>query len=143
MRPPILYQEGASTGLSARFGALLRPAVIDGYQPMIADLCDAMLVGARVDKAVDLSRLSMRLAVRVIGRVVGLTNSSVRGMSARLGAFFEGDPLAGDRSPAALLPWCGRGVRCWVLLPDANRRSGAPSAPVCGRDQPAAAAGLQ
>jgi cytochrome P450 len=45
----------------------------------------------------------MRLAVQVTGRVVGLTNSSVRGMSARLGTFFEGDPLAGDRSPAGLL----------------------------------------
>jgi len=86
MRPPILYQEGsehrAQRRASARFFA---PAVIEGYQP------------------VDLSRLSMRLAVQVAGRVVGLTNSSVRGMSARLGAFFEGDPLAGDRSPAGLL----------------------------------------
>ena len=55
---------------------------------------------------------------QVIGRVVGLTNSSVRGM-ARLGAFFEGDPLAGDRSPAALL----REAQCaaGVLLPDAVR----------------------
>jgi cytochrome P450 len=77
--------------------------VIEGYQPMIAGLCDAMLTRLRVDKAVDLSRLSMRLAVQVTGRVVGLTNSSVRGMSTRLGAFFAGDPLAGDRSPAGLL----------------------------------------
>jgi cytochrome P450 len=57
----------------------------------------------RPDKATDLSRLSMRLAVQVTGRVVGLTNSSVRGMSARLSAFFAGDPLASDRSPAGLL----------------------------------------
>ena len=104
MRPPILYQEGsqhrAQRRASARFFA---PAVIEGYQPMIAGLCDAMLTQLRVDKAVDLSRLSMRLAVQVAGRVVGLTNSSVRGMSTRLGAFFAGDPLAGDRSPAGLL----------------------------------------
>ena len=45
----------------------------------------------------------MRLAVQVTGRVVGLTNSSVRGMSARLGTFFSGDPLSSDRSPAGLL----------------------------------------
>jgi cytochrome P450 len=104
MRPPILYQEGsqhrAQRRASARFFA---PAVIEGYKPMIAGLCDALLSRLRVDKAVDLSRLSMRLAVQVTGRVVGLTNSSVRGMSARLGAFFAGDPLAGDRSPAGLL----------------------------------------
>jgi cytochrome P450 len=76
---------------------------IEGYQPWIAGLCDAMLGGLHVDKPVDLSRLSMRLAVQVTGRVVGLTNSSVRGMSARLGTFFEGGPLAGDRSLAGLL----------------------------------------
>jgi len=45
----------------------------------------------------------MRLAMQVTGRVVGLTSSSVQGMSARLSAFFAGDPLACDRSPAALL----------------------------------------
>jgi len=104
MRPPILYQEGsqhrAQRRASARFFA---PAVIEGYQPWIAGLCDAMLNRLRVDREVDLSRLSMRLAVQVAGRIVGLTNSSVRGMSARLGTFFEGDPLARDRGPAGLL----------------------------------------
>jgi cytochrome P450 len=104
MRPPILYQEGsqhrAQRRASARFFA---PAVIEGYQPWIAGLCDAMVNRLRVDREVDLSRLSMRLAVQVAGRIVGLTNSSVRGMSARLGTFFEGDPLARDRGPAGLL----------------------------------------
>jgi cytochrome P450 len=104
MRPPILYQEGsehrAQRRASARFFA---PAVIESYQPWIASLCDAQLSRLRVDKPVDLSRLSMQLAVQVTGRVVGLTNSSVRRMSARLGTFFEGDPLAADRSPAGLL----------------------------------------
>ena len=45
----------------------------------------------------------MRMAMQVTGRVVGLTSSSVQGMSTRLSAFFAGDPLACDRSPAALL----------------------------------------
>jgi cytochrome P450 len=102
MRPPILYQEGAQHRAQRRASArFFAPAVIEGYQPMIAGLCDAMLSQLRADKAVDLSRLSMRLAVQVAGRVVGLTNSSVRG--ARLGAFFAGDPLAGDRSPGGLV----------------------------------------
>ena len=104
MRPPILYQEGsqhrAQRRASARFFA---PAVIESYQPWIAGLCDALLSRLRVDKAVDLSRLSMRLAVQVTGRVVGLTNSSVRGMSARLGVFFEDDPLADDSGRVGLL----------------------------------------
>jgi cytochrome P450 len=121
MRPPILYQEGsqhrAQRRASARFFA---PAVIESYQPWIAGLCDAMLSRLRVDKAVDLSWLSMRLAVQVTGRVVGLTNSSVRGMSARLGVFFEGDPLADDGGFAGLL----RMVRARSAL------LGAPSAPI-------------
>src|SRR5918998_337101 len=104
MRPPILYQEGtqhrAQRRAAARFFA---PAVIEDYQPMIARLSDALLDEMRADRAVDLSRLSMRLAVQVTGRVVGLTNSSVRQMSGRLATFFAGDPTARDRSPAGLL----------------------------------------
>src|SRR5918997_3681625 len=104
MRPPILYQEStqhrAQRRAAARFFA---PAVIEDYQPMIARLSDALLDDLRTDRALDLSRLSMRLAVQVTGRVVGLTSSSVRRMSARLGTFFEGDPSARDRTPAGLL----------------------------------------
>ena len=104
MRPPILYQEGsqhrAQRRASARFFA---PAVIEDYQPMIARLSDALLGELRTDRAVDLSRLSMRLAVQVTGRVVGLTNSSVVRMSARLATFFAGDPTARERSPAGRL----------------------------------------
>ena len=104
MRPPILYQEGSQHRAQRRAAArFFAPAVIEGYQPMIAGLSDALVARLRVDKAMDLSRLSMRLAVQVTGRVVGLTNSSVRGMSARLATFFQGDPLARDRSPAGLL----------------------------------------
>ena len=104
MRPPILYQEGSQHRAQRRAAArFFAPAVIEGYQPMIAGLSDTLLTRLRVDKAVDLSRLSMQLAVQVTGRVVGLTNSSVRGMSSRLGTFFQGDPLARERSPAGLL----------------------------------------
>lgn len=104
MRPPILYQEGSQHRVQRRAAArFFAPAVIEDYAPMIAELSDGLLARLRADRAVDLSRLSMRLAVQVTGRVVGLTNSSVRGMSARLGTFFSGDPLSGDRSPAGLL----------------------------------------
>ena len=34
----------------------------------------------------------MRLATQVAAQVVGLTNSSIKGMSSRLNTFFEGDP---------------------------------------------------
>lgn len=103
MRPPILYAEGSQHRIQRRASArFFAPAVIEAYAPMIAELSDDLLTRLRPDRAVDLSRLSMRLAVQVTGRVVGLTHSSVRGMSARLGTFFSG-PLAQDRSPAGLL----------------------------------------
>ncbi len=99
MRPPILYLEGsqhrAQRRASARFFA---PVVIEGYESMITELSDALIGRLRADRPVDLSRLSMRLAVQVTGRVVGLTNSSVRGMSRRLSTFFDGDPLTQDDS---------------------------------------------
>jgi uncharacterized protein YndB with AHSA1/START domain len=41
----------------------------------------------------DVSELSMRMAVQVSAQVIGLTNSSVRGMSRRLGGFFETSPM--------------------------------------------------
>ena len=146
MRPPILYQEGsqhrAQRRASARFFA---PAVIEDYQPMIARLSDSLLDGLRTGKAVDLSRLSMRLAVQVTGRVVGLTNSSVRGMSARLATFFTGDPLARDRGPAGLV----RTLRTATAMLGFYRLDVKPAIRARRRrrggrrDQPAAAAGLQ
>jgi hypothetical protein len=95
-----------------------------------------LLARLRVDKAVDLSRLSMRLAVQVTGRVVGLTNSSVRGMSGRLG-FFQGDPLARDR---ALLLRALRGSGAPGLLPPRREASvRRAAAALSRRDQPAVA----
>jgi cytochrome P450 len=45
----------------------------------------------------------MRMAVEVVARVVGLTSSSRRGMSRRLGSFFARDPLASGSGPLARL----------------------------------------
>jgi len=53
-------------------------------------------------KQLDLSSLSMILAVRVAGQVIGLTNS-FPGITKRLDAFFEGDLTAFGWSPLALL----------------------------------------
>lgn len=98
MRPPILYLEGrehrVQRSAAARFFA---PKVTEGYRPMMEEL-SAQLVGRlRADRGTDVRRLAMELAVQVAGRVVGLTDSSTRGMSRRLDTFFAGDPL--DRAP--------------------------------------------
>ncbi len=95
MRPPILYLEGSQHRIQRKAAArLFAPKVTEDYRPMM-EAFSAELV-ARVDAArpVDLSQLSMQMAVQVAAQVVGLTNSSVRGMSRRLDTFFAGNPLA-------------------------------------------------
>ena len=102
MRPPILYLEGSQHRLQRRAAArFFAPAVIEGYRPMMEDLAEELVARLRADRATDLTGLAMRMAVQVAARVIGLTNSSVAGMSRRLGAFFASNPLADGRSPAA------------------------------------------
>ena len=103
MRPPILYLEGEQHRLQRRSSArFFAPAVVEGYRPMMEELASQLVGRLRSDKPVDLSKLSMPMAVQVAARVIGLTNSSMAGLSRRLGAFFDGDPLAIGRTPAAL-----------------------------------------
>lgn len=94
MRRPILYQEGAQhrtqRSAAARFFA---PRVTEDYRPMMEAVAARLVRRVRPDRGVDLRRLSMEMAVQVAGRVVGLTDSSTRGMSRRLDTFFAGDPL--------------------------------------------------
>ena len=104
MRPPILFLEGAQhreqRRATARFFA---PKVTEDYREMMEVLAARLVSELRPDRSVDLSRLSMRMAVEVVARVVGLTASSRSGMSRRLGAFFAGDPLAPRSGPAGWL----------------------------------------
>ena len=104
MRPPILYLEGAphraQRKAAARFFA---PKVTEDYRPMLQAFSDDLVARLRSDRPVDLSRLSMELAVRTASQVVGLTSSSTRALSRRLDLFFAGDPLASRTGPAGLL----------------------------------------
>lgn len=102
LRRPILYLEGDQHRERRRAAArFFAPAVIEGYRPMMEQLADELVAGLRSDRPTDLSRLSLRMAVQVSGAVIGLTSSSVSGMSRRLGAFFAGDPLSQSRGPVA------------------------------------------
>lgn len=104
MRPPILYQEGAPHRQQRKATArLFAPKVTEGYRPMMESLSDELVGRLRRDRSTDLTSLAMLMAVRVTAQVVGLTNSSLAGMSTRLNTFFVGDPLTVDRSPLALL----------------------------------------
>ena len=102
MRPPILYLEGDQHRLQRRAAArFFAPVVIESYRPMMEGLADQLGGRLRAERAIDLTRLAMWMAVQVAARVIGLTDSSVTGMSRRLGAFFASNPLAVGRGPAA------------------------------------------
>jgi cytochrome P450 len=104
MRPPILYLEGpahrAQRSAAARFFA---PKVVEGYRPMMESVSEELLGRLRPDQDLDLRGLAMELAVQVVARVVGLTDSSTRGMSRRLDTFFSGDLLNRVSGPAGLI----------------------------------------
>lgn len=103
MRPPILYLEGDQHRLQRRAAArFFAPAVIEAYRPMMESLAEELVAHVRVDRPTDLTKLSMRMAVQVAARVIGLTNSSPSGMSRRLGIFFASDPLEVRRGSAAI-----------------------------------------
>ncbi|GCE22982.1 cytochrome P450 [Dictyobacter kobayashii] len=89
---PILYQEGKvhqqQRKHTARF--FTPKTVSDNYRQLMENLSDELIAKLKRKKEVDLSKLSMKLAVRVAGEIVGLTNSRVPGMDRRIEAFFEG-----------------------------------------------------
>jgi cytochrome P450 len=104
MRPPILYLEGASHRAQRKAAArLFAPAVTEGYRDMMQSLSDRLVGRIRPDRSVDLSVLSLEMAVEVAARVVGLTNSSRAGMTRRLNTFFEGDPISVRLTPRNLI----------------------------------------
>ncbi len=88
---PILYQEGKAHQLqrkqTARF--FTPKTVSENYRQLMEKLSDDIIATLKRKKEVDLSRLTMGLAVRVAGEVVGLTDSRLPGMDKRLEAFFE------------------------------------------------------
>ena len=103
-RLPILYLEGAEhksqRTATARF--FTPQTVSKSYREMMEALADDLIDTLKNRKRADLSQLSMRLATQVAAQVVGLTDSSIRGMSGRLDTFFEGDPTEFSWRPGKL-----------------------------------------
>jgi cytochrome P450 len=104
MRPPILYLEGAQHRTQRKAAArFFAPKVTEDYREMMEGFSDDLVRQVGTGKPVDLSRLSMQMAVQVAAQVVGLTSSSTRGMSRRLDTFFSRDPLEAPSGPAGWL----------------------------------------
>lgn len=104
IRPAILYLEGTEHHTQRKAAArFFAPKVIEDYREMMQALSDQLVAEVRTDRWVDLSGLSLRMAVRVAANVVGLTNSSASRMGRRLNTFFEGDPTEKVRDLGSLL----------------------------------------
>ncbi|GCE30543.1 hypothetical protein KDA_60270 [Dictyobacter alpinus] len=88
---PILYQEGKihqqQRKQTARF--FTPKTVSTQYRQFMETLSDQLVEKVKREKQVDLSQLSLALAVQVAARVVGLTSSRLPGMDRRLDAFFH------------------------------------------------------
>ncbi len=88
---PILYQEGKvhqeQRTKTARF---FTPKTVSAqYRQLMERVANRLVAYARRQPQVDLTKLSLTMAVQVASQVVGLTNSRRRGLDRRLDAFFE------------------------------------------------------
>ena len=63
--------------------------VSSNYRQFMETLSDQLVNELKRKKRVDLSQLSLTLAVQVAARVVGVTNSRLAGLDRRLDAFFQ------------------------------------------------------
>ena len=98
---PILYLEGKEHNQqrkqTARF--FTPKTVSSDYRDFMEKLADRLIRRLKRKKRVDLSDLSLKLAVQVAARVVGTTNSIFPGMGLRLNSFFEGGEVSGEKNP--------------------------------------------
>ncbi|GER82622.1 hypothetical protein KTAU_12590 [Thermogemmatispora aurantia] len=91
MRLPLLFSDGQEhqhqRRQTARFFA---PRVVsEQYRDLMEALSEQLIEKLRRRRKVDLSRLTLEMAVRVAAEVVGLTDSLLPGMARRLEAFFR------------------------------------------------------
>jgi len=98
---PILYLEGKAHNQqrkqTARF--FTPKTVSSDYRDFMEKLADQLVNKLKRKKRVDLSDLSLKLAVKVAARVVGTTNSTLPGMALRLNSFFEVGEVSEEKNP--------------------------------------------
>lgn len=104
MRAPILYQEGKEHNIQRRQTArFFTPRFVsDNYRQMMDKMVTKLIKRLKRQKQLDLTQLSLALAVRVAAEVVGLTNS-YPGMTQRLESFFDADFSRFSWRPSYLL----------------------------------------
>jgi len=87
---PVLFQEGEvhqkQRTTTARFFA---PRIVTTrYRDLMDRLSEGLMERLRAKGRADLSEMSLEMAVAVAAEIIGLTDSSLAGMSARLNSFF-------------------------------------------------------
>jgi cytochrome P450 len=91
---PVLFQDGPEHRYQRKeIARFFSPTTTRAnYQEMMENFSDQIIVELKQRGEVDLSELTMKLAVRVAAEVVGLTNSLLPGMAKRLNRFLRFDP---------------------------------------------------
>jgi cytochrome P450 len=91
MRAPVLHLEGEMHhDLRRKTARFFTPNYTNThYRSMMEKLCDTLVSEITKQGKADLSKISMKLAVEVAAQVVGLTNSRVPGMGARISSMVE------------------------------------------------------
>ena len=91
---PVLFQDGPEHRYQRKqIARFFSPTTTRAnYQEMMENFSDEIIVELSQKGEVDLSDLTMKLAVRVAAEVVGLTNSLAPGMAGRLNRFLRFDP---------------------------------------------------
>lgn len=89
---PVLFADGeVHHAYRTEVARFFSPTTVEKYRPMMEECIDRFLKEAVQKKKIDLSDISLRIAVRVAAQVVGLTESDPDQMARRLGAFFQQD----------------------------------------------------
>jgi cytochrome P450 len=98
---PILYQEGeAHRTQRSQTAKFFTPTTVKKqYQEMMDRFSEGLILELQRHKTGHLDEMSLQLAVKVAAEVVGLTNSVLPGMAARLDHFFSGENINEDVKP--------------------------------------------
>jgi cytochrome P450 len=89
-REPMLYMEGEEHHeLRRKTAPFFTPTTTDReYRTLMNRYADAIIADFKQKKRAELSAMTMKMAVKVAGEIVGLTNSTIGGMNKRLEAMF-------------------------------------------------------
>ena len=96
-KKPMLFLEGSEHhNLRKNTAKYFTPKSVKNYDGMIESYVEELLGDLRINKEVDLSELSLKLATRVAAKVIGLTNSNINGLTRRVSWFFEQEVISAE-----------------------------------------------